>query len=230
MAALLCVIVTVDARARTWFAVTALVVAVGIAIQLPVAMGSTEGFFDTPTKRGLNVFVFFTIQSNVLVGVSSALLALGRARPSTAFRVLRLTAVVSIAITFIVFHAVLRDLQDLTGQAAVADFLLHTASPILGVGGWLLFGPRGQTTPRVVALTLVFPLVWGVFTLIRGEVIDWYPYPFMEPFEHGYVRVAINLALVALTFVALAAGAHWLDRRLTRSAVAAPTTEPAGAS
>ncbi|MGH9113626.1 MAG: Pr6Pr family membrane protein, partial [Acidimicrobiales bacterium] len=130
-------------------------------------------------------------------------------------------------VTFVVFHAVLSDLQDLTGQAAVADFLLHTASPVLCVAGWLLFGPRGQTTPRVVALTLVFPLVWGVFTLVRGEIVDWYPYPFMEPFEHGYLRVVVNLALVAVVFVALAAGAHWLDQRLPRPAATAPATEPA---
>ncbi|MGH9113603.1 MAG: Pr6Pr family membrane protein [Acidimicrobiales bacterium] len=216
----------VDARARIWFAVTALVVFVGIAIQVAAAMDA-EGFFDTPAKRGLNVFVFFTIQANILVGISSALLALDRARQSPAFRALRLTALVSIAVTFVVFHAVLSDLQDLTGQAAVADFLLHTASPVLCIAGWLLFGPRGQTTPRIVALTLAFPLVWGVFTLVRGEIVDWYPYPFMEPFEHGYVRVAVNLALVAVVFAALAAGAHWLDQRLPRPATTAPTTEPA---
>jgi hypothetical protein len=196
------------------FALTALVVLTGIVIQVPVAMDHEGGFFDTATKRGLNVFVFFTIQSNILVGISTALLAAGRARPSTVLRVLRLTAVVAITITFVVFHVALRELQDLTGQAAVADFLLHTASPVLCVTGWLLFGPRAQTTPRVVALTLLFPVGWGAFTLTRGEAIGWYPYPFMEPDELGHPRVAANLTLIGATFVAVAAGAHWIDTRL----------------
>jgi hypothetical protein len=206
----------ISTLARACFGVTALVVLVGLAIQLPVAMDNTEGFFDTPAKRGLNMFTFFTVQSNILVGVSTALLALDRARPTTAFRTLRLTALVGITLTFIVFHLALRELQDLTGQAAVADFLLHTASPLLCVGGWLLFGPRGQTSRSAVLLSLVFLVAWGTFTLVRGEIVGWYPYPFMEPFEHGYLRVALNLVLVGAIFVGLSAGAHWLDGRLSR--------------
>jgi hypothetical protein len=200
--------------ARVSFAVTALVVFAGLVIQVPVAMDNEEGFFTTPFTRGLNVFTFFTVQSNIIVGLTSAMLALGVATNSTVFRVLRLTGVVGITLTFIVFHLALRRLQDLTGQAAVADFLLHTASPILCVAAWLLFGPRGLTSWRVVALTLVFLLAWGVFTLVRGEIVDWYPYPFMDPAEHGYARVTLNLLLIGSTFVALAAGAHALERRL----------------
>ncbi len=142
-----------------------------------------------------------------------------RVRPSTAFRVFRLIGVVAITLTFIVVHVALRELQDLTGQAAVADFLLHTVSPILGVVGWLVFGPRGQTSPRIVLMTLLFPLAWGAFTLIRGEIVGFYPYPFMNVTDHGYARVAVNLALVGAVFVGLAAGAHWLDGRLGKRAV-----------
>jgi len=204
--------------ARVWFTATALVVIVGIVIQVPVATGASEGFFDTPAERGLNVFAFFTIQSNVAVGVSTLLLALGVVSRATWFQALRLIGVVGITLTFVVFHAVLRDLQDLTGQAAVADFLLHTVSPILCVSGWLLFGPRGLTSRSAVLIALAYLVVWGVFTLIRGEIVGFYPYPFMNPSEQdqGYGRVAVNLVLVAAVFVALAAGAHWLDRRLLR--------------
>lgn len=201
-------------RARTLFAVTALVVFVGIAIQVPVAMGVDTGFFDSPLKRGLNVFAFFTVQSNLLVGISSLLLAINPTRPSLAFRGARLTGVVAIALTFVVFHLALRDLQDLTGQAAVADFLLHTASPILCVAGWLIYGPRRQTSVQVVLLTVVFLLAWGLFTLVRGEYIGWYPYPFIDVATHGYVRVGVNLTAIGATFIALASGAHLLDSRL----------------
>ncbi|MGH9117317.1 MAG: Pr6Pr family membrane protein [Acidimicrobiales bacterium] len=207
---------TSSVTARTWFAVTALVVLIGLVIQVPVAMDYEQSFFSGRLDRALNVLAFFTIQSNIIVGVTSLVLALGRVPTSTLFRVFRLTGVIAISLTFIVFHLALGELQDLTGQAAVADFLLHTASPIVCVVGWLVFGPRGQTPPPVVALTLVFPVAWGVFTLIRGEIIDWYPYPFMDPFELGYVRVAINLALIAATFVVLASAAHWLDGHLGR--------------
>jgi hypothetical protein len=209
-----------EALARVWFAATAAVVLAGLVIQVPVAMDNEEGFFTTPATRGLNVFAFFTIQSNIILGVTSLLLAIRPIRPSTGFRVFRLIGVVAITLTFIVFHLALRQLQDLTGQAAVADVLLHTVSPVLGVAGWVVFGPRGQTSPRIVLLTLLFPAAWGVFTLIRGEIVGFYPYPFMNVTDHGYARVAVNLSLVGATFVGLAAGAHWLDGRLGKRAVA----------
>jgi len=209
-----------SSRARIWFGATALVVLVGLAIQLPVAVDSTEGaFFDDPdagVARGFNTLAFFTIQANLAVGASTLLLALGYAKRTTWFMALRLIGVVGITLTFIVFHAVLRDLQDLTGQAAVADFLLHTVSPLLCVSGWLLFGPRGLTSRSAVLIALTYLVIWGVFTLVRGDAIGFYPYPFMDPTEQGYARVALNLTLVAAVFVALAAGVHWLDGRLAR--------------
>lgn len=210
------VVMALGRLARWWFALTALVVAVGLVVQLVVVANGDGGFFTDRIDRVLNVFVFFTIQSNIIVGVTSLMLAARWARPTKLFRTLRLTGVIAIALTFVVFHAVLRELQDLTGQAAFADLLLHTVSPVLCVVGWLVFGPRAQTTRNVVVMTLTYLLAWGTFTLVRGEVVGFYPYPFMDPTEHGYVRVAINLVLIGVVFVAFAAGAHVLDLWLSR--------------
>ena len=55
---------------------------------------------------------------------------------------------------------------------------------------------------------------WLAFTLIRGEGTGFYPYPFVDVSTHGYGRVLLNCLLVALLFLALAAGATLLDRRI----------------
>jgi hypothetical protein len=199
---------------RGWLAATAAVVIAGLVIQLDATADSTGGFFQDRTDRVLNVFAFFTIQSNLLLGITCLIAAIRPRTRSTVFRVARLCGVIGIAITGVVFHFALRDLQDLTGQAKVADFLLHTASPILGVSGWLLFGPRRLTSKPVVWWTLAFPVTYGVFTLIRGEAVGWYPYPFMDVAEHGYPRIVVNCAIIGAAFVAFATGAHALDRRL----------------
>ncbi len=212
--------------ARLWFAANALIVAVAIVVQLSVTADHEGGFF-TGNAAVLNVFVFFTIQSNIAVGLSSFLLAAGWANTSTAFSTLRMIGVVGITITFIVFHAVLRDLQDLTGQAAFADFLLHTLSPVVCVAGWLVFGPRRSPSKRVVMWMLLYVIAWGTFTMIRGAVVrhdgvHFYPYPFMDPTENGYLRVAVYLAIIAVVYVGAAAGALALDRVLQGRS----TTEP----
>ena len=202
---------------RSWAAVTALVVAAGIVIQLIVTANGTEGFFPDNPDRVFNVFAYFTIQSNLLLGGTALMLALQPDRPqSTLFKTLRLNGVLCIAVTGIVYHLVLAGSDDPHGWAAVANFLLHTLAPVVGVLGWLLFGPRGQTDARIVSWSIVYPLLWLVFTLIRGEFVGFYPYPFVNVDEHGYGRVLLNCLLVAILFLALAAGATYLDRRLHR--------------
>jgi hypothetical protein len=204
-------------KARAWFALTALAVLVGIIVQVAVAAGAKPPVrFDAATERALNVFVFFTIQSNLIVGGTSLLLVLEPKRSSTVFSTFRLIGVVAIAITGIVFHAVIAQTLDLESWPLVADRLLHLVVPVMGVLGWLMFGPRGLTNRRVMWLSLLFPVLWLAFTLIRGAIIDWYPYHFIDVVHLGYVRTVINCLWVALLTLAVAAGATALDRRLPR--------------
>jgi hypothetical protein len=205
-----------DAKARAWFGLTTLVVFVGITIQVIVTANAGAGFFHTATSRALNVFAFFTIQSNLIVGVTSLLLALNPARSSTVFKTFRLTGVVAITITGLVYHAVLSKLLDLESWALVADNLIHTVVPIMAVIVWLAVGPRGMISRRVVRLSVLFPIAWLIFTLIRGAVVDFYPYPFVDVIKFGYVRVLINCIWVAVLYLAVASGAAAVNRRLSR--------------
>lgn len=207
---------------RVWFGVTAAVVVLGIVIQLFVSGTSTggDGFYKDNPERVLNVFSFFTIQSNLLLGGTCLLLALQAGnQDSVWFKTLRLNGVLCMAVTGIVYHLVLADLDDLSGWAWVANLVVHTVAPLLGALGWLFFGPRRRTDGRIVSWSLVYPLLWLAFTLIRGEGTGFYPYPFVDVGEHGYGRVLLNCLLVTLLFLALAAGATVLDRRLGRQPV-----------
>ena len=55
-----------------------------------------------------------------------------------------------------------------------------------------------------------------MFTLVRGSIIDWYPYTFIDVTTLGYVKVALNAVWIALLVFAVAAGATALDTRLGR--------------
>jgi hypothetical protein len=200
--------------ARWLFAVTAACVVVGVAIATVQAAQDENGYFTTASGRVFNVFCFFTVQSNLIVAVTSVLLAVDPDRRSTAFAVFRLAGVVDIVITGVVYHIALADQQDLEGSAAVANQLLHVVVPILAVVGWALYGPRGLVSWRIVGLATLIPLAWVAFTLVRGPIVDWYPYPFIDVIEIGYAQAIVNVVLVALVFVVLAAAAVTLDPRL----------------
>lgn len=61
-------------------------------------------------------------------------------------------------------------------------------------------------------------MCWLIFTLIRGEIVDFYPYPFVDVAALGYVRVLINCVWSSALYLGVAAGAVALDARLERSA------------
>ncbi|NMH93336.1 Pr6Pr family membrane protein [Pseudonocardia bannensis] len=213
--------------ARAWFGLTAVVVALGLVVQVVVA--AAGGRFDTAVDRITNLLAHFTILSNLLLGATSLRLALDPARPATGLRILRLDAVLGIAVTGIVYHLVLAPLSQSAGVAWFADQLLHTAAPLLGVVGWLLFGPRGLVTPAVVAWSTLYPLLWLAVTMARGAVVDWYPYPFMDVAALGYARVALNGIVVTVLFLALGIGALAVDRLLLRrSSTQDPTADQTG--
>jgi hypothetical protein len=86
----------------------------------------------------------------------------------------------------------------------------------MAVAGWLLVGPRRLVSKQVTWLSLVFPLCWITFTLIRGAIANWYPYAFIDVTQLGYGRVAANCAWLAVLMLGLAGGAKVLDDRLGR--------------
>jgi hypothetical protein len=200
--------------ARVWFGATAGCVAAGVVISAVTAANNGEGHFHPAAARLFNTFAFFTIQSNLLVGVAGLLLAIRLERSSLWFSILRLCGLTAITVTGIVFHAVLAQTLDLKSWAAVGNELVHTVVPVLAVVGWLLLGPRGLVSRRVVWLSLIFPACWLAFTLIRGAIAHWYPYPFIDVTQLGYGRAAVNCVWVALLMLGLAAGATVLDGRL----------------
>jgi hypothetical protein len=199
--------------ARAWFAATALCVVAGVAISVYTAV-QTPGRFHSGVERAFNTFAFFTIQSNLIVGGTTLLLAVRPDRSSDVFRVFRLIGLVAITVTGLVYHVALSRIFDLEGLHQLGNQLVHTVVPLLTVVGWLGFGPRRLTSVRVAWLSLLFPLFWIAFTLIRGAVWHWYPYPFIDVTVLGYGKVALNCFWVALLLLGLAGGATVLDRRL----------------
>ena len=202
------------ALARVLHAVVALAAAGGVGLELATAIIDGPGLAPTQFERLVRLFSFFTIDSNLLIGGVCALLAFRPAHDGAVFRVLRLTAVLCIAVTGVVFHTVLTGLRELTPSGELANFLLHTVTPVGAVLGWLCVGPRPRTDRGTIARAMLLPLAWIAYTFVRGAFVDWYPYPFMDVTKIGLARAALNSAAVAVVFLALAFGLRRLEKRL----------------
>jgi hypothetical protein len=207
--------------ARAWFGATAVVVLIAMIIEVYVTVTYKGGYFTTPATRVLNMPFYFTIESNLLVGVTTLLLARRLHRPSPVFQVFRLAAIVGIIITALVYHTVLAGLVHPTGWWFAGDELVHTVVPVLAITGWLLFGPRTPTPWRAALLMLLYPAFFLVTTLIRGALVGWYPYPFVDVAKLGYPKVLVNAVVLAVLFLAVAAGVTAVDRWSARRRTAA---------
>jgi hypothetical protein len=205
--------------ARRVHLVVALVASVALILQLWLVWQGHAVLDDVDppdrTERLVRFVGYFTILSNLLVaGTSFAIAASASPLASRPARILYVDALVGIAVTGIVHWVLLRPLLSLDGADWWADKLLHVVVPVLALVAWLVVGPRGLVRAAEVGWAVIPPLVWLAYTLVRGEVTGFYPYPFLDAADHGYPAVLATCLGVALLFVVLALGAARLDARL----------------
>jgi hypothetical protein len=173
-----------------------------------------------PASAG-NFFSYFTIQSNIIVAMVFAVAAgiqLRRQEEPRWLDRVRGAATVYISITGVVYALLLSNI-DVNTPLPWANVVLHYVVPIVTVVDWLLDLPERTIPLRSALIWLAYPLAYLIYSLIRGPIVDWYPYPFLNPEPHGYGYVAVMsvcVAIVAAVFVALVAGATRLPGRMLR--------------
>lgn len=206
-------------RARWYHLLTFVVVAFALVLQLILVIQGHRVLDETNrpdlATRLIRYCSYLTIWANALVAWSSLNLALGRDRDTRLWRALRMDAVVLILLAGVVHFFLLRPHLDLHGWDLVADRSLHMVVPLVAVAGWAAFGPRGRMAGVDLGPFLVLPIAWLAYTLARGEIVEWYPYPFIDVNEHGYGVVLLNCAGISVLMLAFAVGVTWLDRRLS---------------
>ena len=175
-----------------------------------------SGSFGAVTVR---YFSFFTILSNLLVALVAASAAMGgNWTPMRYLRTPRIRglAALCIAVTGLVYFTVLRSLWHPLGPQLIADRSLHYVIPVLYLVWWLALLPHGTLGWRDALRWLWFPLVFALWTFVRGAIVDEYPYPFLDVGRLGYPAALLNAALVAVLFLALGLGFVALDKTIGR--------------
>ncbi|RPE77217.1 Pr6Pr family membrane protein [Vulcaniibacterium tengchongense] len=176
-----------------------------------------------PFAATVRFLSYFTVLSNLLVVLVAARAAgLERlpafwAKPRT-----RAAAALYIAVTGLVYLAVLRHLWQPSGWQWWADAGLHYATPALYLAWWLLAAPHGRLGPRDLGAWLLFPLGFALWAFLRGAWVHEYPYPFLDVDTLGWARVLGNVGRVLGLFLLLGGALLGLDRMLGRAGRARP--------
>ena len=168
------------------------------AIGVQLVTLANEGHLDL-----VNYFSYFTILSN-LIGATLLLVGVARWRSPRSPRIdlLRGGAVVYLTVTLIVFAILLAD-TDVDLAIPWVNSVLHEIIPIVVIIDWLIDPPTTRLTNRQGLLWLTFPAGWIVYVMIRGALVDRYPYPFLDPANGGYGTVATYIVMILVLMVAM---------------------------
>jgi hypothetical protein len=165
----------------------------------------------------LRFFCYFTILTNTLVTITSfynwRLAKPGMAaffgRPQT-----KAAVAVYILVVFIVYNTALRGLLKLTGVQMVVDELLHVIIPVLYLVYWIFFADKTGIRWKDAWSWLLYPFVYLLTVLTLGAVLPsrFYPYPFLDAYNHGYQKVFMSTLIILGLFLLLSFLFIWFSR------------------
>lgn len=174
--------------------------------------------WGNPGFRLSNLLSYFTVQSNVLGAVVLLVGAVKVWQPDSArFDLIRGAATLYLLGTGVVFELLLSDYEGIAEMMPPGtNLVMHQLMPLVMAVDWLFDPPRSRIRPVRAWPWLLYPLAYLVYSLIRGPIADWYPYPFLDPeVSGGYVGVAGWSVLITVFFLALTLLIIWVGNRLS---------------
>lgn len=173
----------------------------------------------------VSFFSYFTVLSNVGAAVVLAALAV-RPDLSSDRRIAPVRGAITLymSITFLVYNLLLAPASaDVGLTARWVDLVVHVVGPLVVALDWVVDPPRRWLSNRDVATWMIFPAVYFAYSLIRGPIVDWYPYPFLDPNQHSYLVIAVYAVVILAVFVLVALALRWwAGRRALRRAQVMP--------
>jgi len=148
-----------------------------------VFLSATAGIFLDILLSGniydqVNLFSYFTIQTNFLVGVMAFYFMISQTGVCTLFRT---GATLWISMTGLAYHFLLSKYHHPKGLHSIANYLLHYATPIVAIVAFFTFISKGRLKWYTPFILLIYPLLYLIGTSIRGRADGYYPYWFVNP-------------------------------------------------
>jgi hypothetical protein len=173
---------------------------------------------DVRTGDAVNFFFYFTDLSNVfgaLVLLYGGIAAL-RGRSGVPDLV-RGAAVLYLVITGLVYWTLLAN--TINAQTIVwQNDVVHGVMPSVLVLDWLISAPVTRLGYGKASRWLAFPILYLAVSLIRGPIVRWWPYDFLDPTQPGgYQHVTTWSFIVTGIFVVFMFLIVWVGNQLGSS-------------
>ncbi|MHA4895819.1 Pr6Pr family membrane protein [Pedobacter sp. PWIIR3] len=166
------------------------------------------------------IISYFTIQTNLVLAISLTSISLA---PNTIWGrffnkpSVQTALAVYIIVVGLIYAVLLKGIFKLEGWFIVADFILHTVSPLTYLFYWVIFVPKTKIKWSSLLPWAIFPLLYLFYCLIRGAISGYYPYPFIDVSKFGYGQVMINSVGVTVLFLVLSSILIGISRMIDKN-------------
>ena len=181
-----------------------------------VGLLASFGLFTA--KFNSNFYVYYTNLSNyICIGFMFASLFCTMRKANkkedgfiTFAPAFKFMCMIMIMVTFFVYNILLaKDSGVVAYFTSLNNLTLHVILPIMFVLDWVLFYEHGKTKWQYPLLSLIMPLIYVGFILIRGAIVNHataavvYPYFFLDLDSLGWGGFFMWLSILIIAFVIL---------------------------
>ncbi len=152
--------------------------------------------------KGLDLFKYFTLQSNLIVAIYFAIYLIGNYKNKKFFNKMIGGVTTYISITFVVFFIILEPIFSPEGLSLAGSILNHYVTPILVLGFLYEFRIDYTLKNKDIKIWIIYPIIYLCFLIVHGLFTKDYLYPFFYVNEVGVAGLIISMfSLVILFFI-----------------------------
>ncbi|MCD7060581.1 Pr6Pr family membrane protein [Pelagibacterium xiamenense] len=119
-----------------------------------------------------------------------------------------------ITLVMIFYNFLLAPINPATGFPLFNDYIFHYLLPVVYLVWWFIGTPHGTLEYKDVPVLVAPGLVYAAYVLVRGPILNEYPYPMIDVNAHGYPQVLLFMLYTAIGLCILAALVVLADRLL----------------
>ena len=166
-------------------------------------------FLTTPGIPGkINLFGFFTIQSNIIILAIVILKIYDAAVP----RRWEMAAAAAITITALVFQTLLKGHVPVTGLSALTMNIEHGVTTVLFLFWFWLAPDKEPVSFREIFAVLPYPALYCIFGVTEGLLRGKYRYFFLNVKTLGWSGLAVWVTILGILFLLAGAFVIAMDK------------------
>ena len=173
---------------KLYLLVSALIVLHGTIL----IMSRQTGSFDVGAFRA------YTVLSNYLVVIGFMAMLFLYNNKSKLRSYISVCVLVSITITGLVYNLILVPVMPEAEMVFTyySNFVTHLFSMLLALLNYFFFEKKGTFTFKHILAGMAFPFVYWIVFVSIGEMINYFPYFFMDPTEIGWLMTFVWFAII----------------------------------